>query len=151
MFLKRDYVHILLEYFSNMRVCSVTSVMSDSLQPHGLQSTRLLCPWDSPGKNTGVGHHVFLQGIFLTQGLNPRLFCLLHWQAGSLPLVLWEALSNKKRPYIHLFNYLCTLVSQIHIYFISWVIIQHDAIYFVAGITSVLDMEKSFWLTSASP
>ena len=32
-----------------------------------------LCPWDSPGKNTEVGCHSFLQGIFLTQGLNPRL------------------------------------------------------------------------------
>ena len=31
---------------------------------------RLLCPWDSPGKNTGVGCHAFLQGIFPTQKLN---------------------------------------------------------------------------------
>ena len=35
--------------------------MSDSLQPHGLQPTRLLCPWDFPGKNTGVGCHFLLQ------------------------------------------------------------------------------------------
>ena len=41
---------------------------------------------DSPGKNIGVGFHALLQGIFLTQGLNPRLLCLLHWQADSLPL-----------------------------------------------------------------
>ena len=41
---------------------------------------------DSPGKNTGLGGHTLLQGIFPTQGLNPRLLCLLHWQAGSLPL-----------------------------------------------------------------
>ena len=34
---------------------------------------RLLCPWDSPGKNTGVGCHSLLQGIFLTQGYNPVL------------------------------------------------------------------------------
>ena len=46
------------------------SVVSDSLGPHGLQSTRLLCPWDSPGMNTGVGCHFLLQGIFLAQGLN---------------------------------------------------------------------------------
>ena len=38
---------------------------------------------ESPGTNTGVGCHALLQGIFLTQGLNPRL---LHWQAGSSPL-----------------------------------------------------------------
>ena len=35
--------------------------MSDSVRPHGLQSTRLLRPWDSPGKNTGVGCHFLLQ------------------------------------------------------------------------------------------
>ena len=34
-----------------------------------------------------MGCHALLQGVFLTQGLNPRLFCLLHWQTGSLPLV----------------------------------------------------------------
>ena len=43
--------------------------------------------WNSPGKNTGVGCHALLQGIFLTQALNPHLLCLLHWQAGSLLLV----------------------------------------------------------------
>ena len=47
---------------------------------------RLLCPWDSPGKNTGVDSHSLLQGIFLTQGWNQCLLCLLHWQEGSLPL-----------------------------------------------------------------
>ena len=49
------------------------SVGSDPLQFHGLQPTRLLCPWNSPGKNTGVGSHSLLQGIFLTQGLNVGL------------------------------------------------------------------------------
>ena len=44
------------------------------------------CPWGSPGKNTGVGCHALLQGTFPTQGLNPHLLCLLHWQADSLPL-----------------------------------------------------------------
>ena len=53
-----------------------------------------LCSWDSSGKNTEVGSHSLLQGIFLTQGSNPRL---LHWQADSLPLspelnknILWS-------------------------------------------------------------
>ena len=44
-----------------------------TLRPCGLQPTRFLCPWDSPGKNTGVGCHFLLQGVFLTQGLNPGL------------------------------------------------------------------------------
>ena len=44
-------------------------------------------PWESLGKNTGEGCHALLQGIFPTQGLNPHLLSLLHWQAGSLTLV----------------------------------------------------------------
>ena len=47
--------------------------MSDSLRPYGLQPCRLLCPGNSPGKNTGVGSHSLLQGIFLTQGSNLNL------------------------------------------------------------------------------
>ena len=42
---------------------------------------------DSPGKNTGLGCHALLQEIFLTQGLNPPLLHLLHWQVDCLPLV----------------------------------------------------------------
>ena len=38
-----------------------------------------------PGRNTGVGYHL-LQGIFVIQGSKPSLLCILHWQAGSLPL-----------------------------------------------------------------
>ena len=64
----------------------LSSVMSNSLQPHGLKPARLLCPWNSPGKNAGEGCHFQLQGIFTTQGLNPSLMCLLHWQVESLPL-----------------------------------------------------------------
>ena len=44
--------------------------MPNSLRHHGLQPTRLLCPWDFPGKDTGVGCHFLLQGIFPTQGSN---------------------------------------------------------------------------------
>ena len=62
-----------------VHVCSVASVVSSSLWPCELQPTRLLCPWDSPGKNTGVGCHDLLWGIFLTQGSNPHLLCLLYW------------------------------------------------------------------------
>ena len=43
------------------------SAVSDSVRPHGLQPTRLLCPSDSPGKSTGVDCHFLLQGIFLTR------------------------------------------------------------------------------------
>ena len=47
---------------------------------------RLFCPWDFPGKNTGVSCHFFLQGIFPIQGSNLHLQCLLHFQVDSLPL-----------------------------------------------------------------
>ena len=54
-----------------------------TLRSYGLQFTRLLCPWDSPGKNTGVGWHALLQGIFLTQGSNLDLlhnkWIIYHW------------------------------------------------------------------------
>ena len=73
---------------ANLVPChAVTSVMSDSLQPMGC-SPPVFCPWDSPGKNTGTGCHFLLQGIFLTQGSNPCLLRLLHWQTSSLLLAL---------------------------------------------------------------
>ena len=65
--------------------CVSHSFVSDTLRPHGPQSTRLLCPWNSLGKNIGVHCHSLLQGIFLTQGSNPSLLCLLHWQPGGPP------------------------------------------------------------------
>ena len=49
------------------------SVVPDSLQLHGLQPTRVVCPWNFPGKDTGVGGHFLLQVIFLAQGSNPVL------------------------------------------------------------------------------
>ena len=48
------------------------------------------CPWNFPGKNTGVGCHSLLYEIFRTQELNLRLSCLLHWQADSLPLCCYS-------------------------------------------------------------
>ena len=56
------------------------SAVSDSLKPHGEQPARLLCPWDFPGKSTGVGCHFLLQGIFPPQGLSPHLQRLLHYR-----------------------------------------------------------------------
>ena len=65
------------------------SVKSSSLQSHGLKPTRLLRPWDSPGKNTEVGSHSFLKQLFLTQGSNPsplhcrQIHCLLSFSQCS--------------------------------------------------------------------
>ena len=66
---------------------------------------RLLCPWDSPGKNTGVGCHFLLLGVFLTQGSNPGLVhCrqILYW------------LSHQGSPSFFFFN----------IYFIMYLAVQ---------------------------
>ena len=43
--------------------CYIASVVSNSVRPHRRQPTRLPCPWDSPGKNTGVGCHFLLQCV----------------------------------------------------------------------------------------
>ena len=73
-------------------VCLVASVMSNSVRPYELYLTRLLCPWDSPGKNSGVGCHALLQGIILTQRSNQCLlhcrWILYHWATGEALLVL---------------------------------------------------------------
>ena len=70
--------------------CLVTQLCPTLCDP--MEPTRLLCPWDSPSKNTGLGYHALLQGIFLTQGLNPHLLSLLHWQGGSFVInATWEA------------------------------------------------------------
>ena len=54
-------------------VCAwMYSVMCNSLQAHGLQPTKLLCPWNFPGKNTGVGSLFLFQGIFFNPGIQPR-------------------------------------------------------------------------------
>ena len=80
-----DEVWRTLSFYYKSVSCSVAS---DSLQPHGLQPTRLLCPWNSPGKNTAVGCHFLLQSIFPTQRLNPGLlhcrwmvYCLNYYRS----------------------------------------------------------------------
>ena len=91
--LKLDILHFFTIFIINktkhtcqacLAVCSVAKSYL-TLQHRRLQPNRLLCPWDFPGKNTGVGCHFLLQEIFPTQQLNLYLLCLLHWQADSLP------------------------------------------------------------------
>ena len=64
-------------------------IVSASFRPHGLQPARLLCPWDSPGMNTGAGCRFLLQGIFLAQRL---VSWLRGWSPGSEVGLLWLTL-----------------------------------------------------------
>ena len=65
-----------LSRFNRVQLCNSINCSLPGSSVHG----------DSPGKNTGECSHALLQGIYITQGSNPCLLCLLHWQVGSLPL-----------------------------------------------------------------
>ena len=79
----------------------VCSVMSDSSQPRGLWPTKLLCPWDSPGREIGAVWRSLLQEIFPTQGSNLHLLHLLHWHTDSLPLSHLESHFYVKMDLMH--------------------------------------------------
>ena len=75
----------------NMHMCSVASVVPDSLPPCGLWPARLFCPWDSPGRNARVSSHALLQASFLTQGLSSCLLRLLHGRQILYHWATWAA------------------------------------------------------------
>ena len=85
------------------------SVLSDSLQP----PARLLCLWNSPGKNTGVGSHSLLHGIFQTQGSNPGLLI-----AGGF-FTIW---ATKEA----LVNHCCAVLSRVQLSAAPWTL-AHQA------------------------
>ena len=72
--------------------CLVTQSCLTLCDPHGLQLATLLCPCNFPGKNTRMGCHFLLHGIFLTKGSNLHI---LQWQVDSLPLSHLGNLINK--------------------------------------------------------
>ena len=78
------YTFCFMSQYSGVHIKLLQSCLT--LCDHGLWLARLLCPWDPPGKDTGVGFCALLQGIVLIQRSNLRLLCLLHWQVCSLPL-----------------------------------------------------------------
>ena len=72
------------DVYMHVQLCPI---LSDPLDCS--PSYKLLCPCNNLGKNTGVGCHALLQGIFLTQGLNPHFLCLLHCRWIPYLLSLW--------------------------------------------------------------
>ena len=89
-------------YWTLMVVVGQSLSRARLLRPHGLQPTTLLCPWDFPSKNSGVGCHFLLQVIFLTQESNPdllhcrRILCQLSHK-GSHLLLDYTVQKKKKR------------------------------------------------------
>ena len=87
------------------------SAVSDSLWAHGLLPARLLCLWDSPGKNTGVSCHSLRQGIFLTQGSNSSLLhCRQILYHLSHTFLSKSALSELLSPCMQTSKYLWVLI-----------------------------------------
>ena len=87
----KDVHECMLSHFSHVQL----------FVTQGLYSPPGSCPWDFPGKNTGVGCHALLQGIFPTQRLNPGLLrcrrILYHWATGEV-CILIKATSVLRKP-----------------------------------------------------
>ena len=105
------------KWYLNSNISISCSVIYNSLQFHGWKPARLLCPWDSPRKNTGVGCHSLLQGIFLTHELNPGLlhcrqilYCLnckgSYWTLTLRHLFSRKPVNGKKNNFILLVSWL---------------------------------------------
>ena len=85
------------------------SVVSDSLQPHGLQPIRLLCPWDFPGKDIGVGCHFLLQG-----SSQPRDQTQVSYTAGrSFTNWATREYTHILYIYIYIYIYICLFIQTI--------------------------------------
>ena len=113
--------------------CVLTKLCLTLLRPHRLQPTSLLRPRDFPGKNTGLGCHFLLQGIFPTQGWNPHL---LHWQADSLPL------SHQGSPAAILVSFNSLLVENTGAEFQIISVLKYHGYYSARLIKTKMDMEN---------
>ena len=104
----------------HVRICVlVTQSCLTLARPHGLQPSRILCPWDSPHKNTGVGCYSLLQGIFPAQVSNlgrPNcrqiLSCLSH--QGSLYKITSHCLKTYKISIVHISYILISIPLSLH-------------------------------------
>ena len=79
-----------------MSVCYVASVMSNSVQPYRPIACQVPLTMEFSRQEYWSGFHALIEEIFLTQGSNPLLLCILHWQADSLPLVTPGVLKSRE-------------------------------------------------------
>ena len=87
--------------------CWVASVVSDSVRPHRRQPTSLPCPWDSPGKNTGVGCHFLLQCMKVkVKSLSRVLLFETPWTATNQALCPWDFPGKNKGPFKRRYSFL---------------------------------------------
>ena len=85
-----------------------------------LHPTRLLCPRDSPGKNTVMGFCDLLQGLFPTQRWNCVSLGLLHWKVCSLPL------ASLVKPYIYIYICVCVYILDRYMWLKIHILILHS-------------------------
>ena len=100
----RPYTHFLIGLCVSDKLhvcccCYVTSVVSGSVQPHRRQPTRLPCPWDSPGNNTGVGCYCFLQCMKVKSESEVAQSCLTQRPHGLQPTRLLHPWDFSKQEY----------------------------------------------------
>ena len=137
----RNSICILRRYAKSLQLCLTLCDLMDCMQP-----ARLLCPWNSPGKNTGRDCHFLHQGIFLTQGSNP--FLMSPALAGGLftTSTTWEVMILKKQIHIYICIY-------IHIHTYKYIYI-HMYIYVCVYIYAAKSLQSCLTLcdpTDGSP
>ena len=88
--------------YSFLKVKVLIAQLYLTLQPHRMWPARLLCPWNSPGKNTEMGSHSFLQGIFLTQGSHLGAFIRNAPQAPTADPAI-QGVSPRSKPVTSIF------------------------------------------------
>ena len=150
----------------HLHTCVCVCVLSRSVVPESVNpwavTTRLLCSWDSSGRNTGVGCHFLLQGIFPTQGLNSGLrhcvwiIYLLNHQGSCIPTyvsVFFQILfSQRLSSNIESSSLCCTgsplyfIYSSVYMYFLKLTFIGVSLLYNVVFVSAVQQSESALYL-----
>ena len=117
---------LLWKFFYSILCCCYLGAQSclTLWRPHGLSPIRLLCPWDFPGKNTGVGCHFLLQGILLTRDQTRVSYIgrlvLYHWATWEVSsiymyqIITWYALNFHNIIYQLYFSKSANITECIH-------------------------------------